>query len=420
LLKAESRLKAKLPPSYRAFLAVSNGWRNASLEVPILRPIEKTRWFNREHREWVQAYMDPMQGTEAILPAERDYFNYAEGDTVNFDVKHLAQTLCISEVGDSAVLLLNPMVIWPDGEWEAWLFANWLPGARRYRSFADWMRHEFARLTDETFNHSVVPDELPTVYLDGPAKEERRVRQREEMLSFDEVLKRLSSKTRSHRIKAVRHLCKIGDDHSIETLLGLLKHDYDYHVRCEAAEMLGRMRAREAITSLIEVTAETSYVTSTAVQALGHFSDEVSAQRLLRLIEEDGPSAGVAVYALAKRNDPRGIPVLVQRLLSKESRDQHTGNIAGRYIAQFAWLGYQALEPLIANENSEIRSRAITGIFDLACLAKDKELKIQARQLLEGRLKTEQDEALRRHLEISIAVACNKKIPGSDNPFAGA
>jgi hypothetical protein len=419
LLQAENRLKVKLPPSYRAFLAASNGWRNASREVPILRPIEKIRWFKREHRDWVQAYLDPMQGTEAILPAERDYFNYAEGDTVNFDVNHLAQTLCISEVGDSAVLLLNPMVIWPDGEWEAWLFANWLPGASRYRSFGDWIRREFSELTDETFNHSVVPGELPTVYLDGPAKEKRRVRPREEILTLDEVLKRLSSKTRSHRIKAVRHLGRIGDDNSIKTLLGLLKKDYDYHVRCEASEMLGRMRVKEAIAPLIEVTAETSYVTSTAVQALGNFSDEVSAQCLLRLVEEDGSSAGVAVYALAKRNDPRGVPALVQRLVSKEPRDQHTGNIAGRYIAQFERPGYQALEPLTSHQDAEIRRRAINGISDLACLAKDRELKMEARRLLENRLEREPDEGLRRNLEVSIAVASNKKLPGSDNPFAG-
>src|SRR6266403_1691442 len=169
-LAAETRLKVKLPPSYRAFLGASNGWRNASRAVPVLRPVEKIRWFKREHRDWAQAYLDPMQNEEPILPAERDYFNYSQEDSVNFEVKHLAHTLCISEVGDSAVLLLNSMVVWPDGEWEVWFFANWLPGATRYLSFADWMRHELAALRDATFAHSIAPGELPTVYLDGPAK----------------------------------------------------------------------------------------------------------------------------------------------------------------------------------------------------------------------------------------------------------
>ncbi len=352
--------------------------------------------------------MDPLRGTNFLLPAERDYFNYTDGNTVNFDSKHLAHTLCLSELEDSAVLLLNPMVVWPDGEWEAWFFANWLPGARRYRSFADWMRHELAELTDEPFEHSGIAGELPTVYLDGPAKEKRRVRPREEILTFDEASKRLSSKTRAHRVKAVRHLCRIGGDKAIATLLGLLKHDYDYHVRCEAAEILGQMRVEAAIAPLLEITAEASFVTSTAVESLGHFDDEVSARRLLAMVEEDGPSGLVAAGALAKRNDPRGVAILVRKLLSKEPRDQHTGNIAGRIIAQFEEPGYQALEPLTAHEDIEVRNRAINGIFDLACLARDKGLKMQARRLLEMRLENETDQGLRQNLEVSLAVACKK------------
>ena len=30
-----------------------------------------------------------------------------------------------------------------DGEWEAWFFANWLPGATRFRSFAELMEAEY-------------------------------------------------------------------------------------------------------------------------------------------------------------------------------------------------------------------------------------------------------------------------------------
>ena len=409
LLKAEGRLKTTLPPSYRAFLSASNGWRNASRAVPILRPVEKIRWFKREHREWVQAYLDPIQGTEPLLPAEQDYFNYAHEDSVNFDVKHLGHTLCVSDEGDSAVLLLNPMVVWSDGEWETWFFANWLPGATRYHSFADWMRHELAGLTDETFRHSVVPGQLPTVYLDGPAKATRRVRPREEVLSYDEASKRLSSKIRSHRVKAVRQLGQIGSEEALNTLLDLLKGDYDYHVRCEVAEVLGQMRAQQAVEGLIAVTTEESYVTSSAVQALGNFNDEVSAKRLLRMVEEDGPSGGVAAYALAKRNDSRAVPLLVEKLLSGHATDQHTGDIAGRFIAEFGESGYLALKPLVTDEYLEIRRRAIIGIFDLACLAKDKEVKLRARDILKQRLEAETNEGLREHLRTCVSVACNKR-----------
>jgi hypothetical protein len=80
--------------------------------------VENIQWFKKEHRDWVQAYVDPMQGIDVPLPAEQTYFNYGHEDSGSFDAKHLAHTLCISEMGDEAVLLLNPMVIWCDGEWE--------------------------------------------------------------------------------------------------------------------------------------------------------------------------------------------------------------------------------------------------------------------------------------------------------------
>jgi hypothetical protein len=419
LALVERRLKVNLPPSYRAFLSSSNGWRQASREVPVLSPVAKIHWFNREHRDWVQAYTDAMKGTEALLPAEGDYFDYSRQDSVNFDAKHLAHTLCISEVGDGAVLLLNPMVVWPNGEWEAWLFANWLPGATRFHSFADWMRHELAELRDETFEHTNSHGELPTVYLDGPAKAKRRVRPREELLTFEEISKRLASKQRSHRVKAVRQLVRLGHQRALSALLDLLKSDYDFHVRCEAAEALGRLRASEAIGPLIAVATEQSHVSSTAVEALGYFDDERSAECLLKLVEEDASSAGVAAFALARRKDSRGIAPLVQALVSKDPRDQHTGNIAGRFIAHFEKPGFLALEPLVSHTDTEIRQRAILGIWDIACSAKDKELKSQARNLLEQCLARETDGRLQHWLVGCVEVACNKKPEGPKNPFSG-
>ena len=40
---------------------------------------------------------------------------------------------------DAAFLALNPQVVTPEGEWEAWYFGNALPGARRYRNFEEMM-----------------------------------------------------------------------------------------------------------------------------------------------------------------------------------------------------------------------------------------------------------------------------------------
>ena len=50
-------------------------------------------------------------------------------------------------VGDG-VVLLNPRVVTPEGEWEAWFHAAWIPGAHRYRTFAGLMRAEYASFLD--------------------------------------------------------------------------------------------------------------------------------------------------------------------------------------------------------------------------------------------------------------------------------
>jgi HEAT repeat protein len=416
LAKVEQKLKVKLPPSYRAFLSASNGWRQASRAVPVLRPVEKIKWFRREHRDWVQAYVEPMRGLEPRLPAERDYFNYGSEAGADFDVKHLAHTLCLSEVGDSAVLLLNPMVVWPDGEWEAWFFANWLPGAMRYRSFADWMRHEVAEQLDEPFDHHCQPGELPSVYLDAPSKPNRRIRPREEILELAQVFKKLESKQRRNRIKAVQQLCQLGGKEAVTALINALKNDAERDVRCEAAEALGRLGDIEAVEALIAAVADRR-VSSIAIHALAGFSDAQSAEFLLKMLESGGLHATVAVYPLAKRHEDRAVGHLVRFLTSKEKSDFHIGNIAGRMIAMFGEAGLGALEPLILSPDDEIRHRVICGVNDLAFIPPDKNLKAKARKLLEKCLEAETDPRMHQWLA-GIVDSYSKKFQMDKNPFS--
>lgn len=51
-------------------------------------------------------------------------------------------------MGDVRMLLLNPRVTFPDGEWEAWDYASWYPGVYRYRSFRDMMEAMYGRAVD--------------------------------------------------------------------------------------------------------------------------------------------------------------------------------------------------------------------------------------------------------------------------------
>lgn len=419
LAAVEAKLKVKLPPSYRTFLTASNGLQNASRAVPVLKPVEKLKWFGREHREWVQAYTTPMQGLDLPLPAEQDYFNYAGEHRDSFDTKHLAQTLCISEVRDSGVLLLNPMVVWSDGEWETWFFADWVPGTVRYRSFAEWVRHEAAEKNNESYEPAQIPGELPTVFRDGPAKADRRIRPREEVLTLNEVKARLKSKTRSHRIKAVQHLCRMGGPEAIAILLDLFKMDYDFHVRCDAAESLGRLRVVDAVEPLMAETAEYTHVTDSAVRALGYFNDDQTAQCLLDIIRSNRLSAGVAAHALAFRKDARGVVPLTELLISKKPKHQHMGRIAGRLMALFEEAGLAALEPLMASSDEEIRERAFLGISDLSGLSKSKGLRLKACKLMEDCFAREKPGRLHQWMATSIEIYCNRNLKISGNPLGG-
>ena len=138
LATAEIRLATRLPPSYRAFLYASNGWRFPSVSIFDLLPVAGIAWFAERNQDWVDAYVGPSAGTPPI--SDEEYFVYGEKhDSCKFRTEYLSTALQVSEAGDSAVLLLNPKIVTPDGEWETWFFANWLPGAVRYRSFAEWL-----------------------------------------------------------------------------------------------------------------------------------------------------------------------------------------------------------------------------------------------------------------------------------------
>ena len=137
----ETRLGTRLPPSYRAFLKTSNGWRFPCVSIFDLLPAGKLAWFRERHQFWIDAYIGPMAGSAPL--SDKEYLVYGPNqDCVQFRAEYLQTALQISEVGDSAVVLLNPEVVTPEGEWEAWYFDNLLPGAARYRSFAEWLVSE--------------------------------------------------------------------------------------------------------------------------------------------------------------------------------------------------------------------------------------------------------------------------------------
>jgi SMI1/KNR4 family protein SUKH-1/HEAT repeat protein len=120
---AEQRLGTILPPSYREFLRVTNGWRRTSPFIEQIWPAEQIKPFAVENQEWIDIWR--------------------EVDAESPEARYLPSAVQISEVGDAAVYLLMPELASEDNECEAWFLASWQGTAVRYKSFWDLMQAEY-------------------------------------------------------------------------------------------------------------------------------------------------------------------------------------------------------------------------------------------------------------------------------------
>lgn len=149
----ETRLGIALPPSYREFLQVTNGWLQTTPFIYKIWSTEEIEWFAVRHQAWIEAFVERYGDNcrnslqpQLITPSISDEEYLIYGDTQDCSklrLDYLSTALEISDRGESAIYLLNPQIIAEDGEWEAWFFGNWLPGADRYKSFREMMQAEY-------------------------------------------------------------------------------------------------------------------------------------------------------------------------------------------------------------------------------------------------------------------------------------
>lgn len=146
----EHRLKLTLPPSYKAFLQVSNGWRQLGMDADDakLHAVHEIDFFYNQQPDAVAAWLSAMpEDYEQWRTPDEEYFYYGpDQDSITLRDEYLLTALAISEQVDAAVYLLNPQIITASGEWEAWYFGYKLPGANRYRSFEELMEAEYLRI----------------------------------------------------------------------------------------------------------------------------------------------------------------------------------------------------------------------------------------------------------------------------------
>jgi cell wall assembly regulator SMI1 len=131
----EEQLQTRLPPSYRQFLLTSNGFLEISPFIYNLYPVEKIDWASNIEDPWwlnlVESGDDPI--------SDEDYLNYGKDQRPEWiRAEYFRHSLKISDWGDASCIFLNP-IIKHDDEWEVLEYGTWLPGARRYKSFRQFM-----------------------------------------------------------------------------------------------------------------------------------------------------------------------------------------------------------------------------------------------------------------------------------------
>ncbi|MHB9857131.1 SMI1/KNR4 family protein [Streptomyces sp. YIM S03343] len=125
----EERLGRRMPPSYREFLKVSDGWRHAGGFVWLLAGTEGARWHNDESglAEMFEEYLDEDAGPEELR--EADIWRRGLQLDVESDVTHV---------------LLDPEDVDEDGEWAVYTWASWHAAPpERHANFLEFMREMY-------------------------------------------------------------------------------------------------------------------------------------------------------------------------------------------------------------------------------------------------------------------------------------
>jgi HEAT repeat protein len=169
----EERLGVGLPRSYRQFLAISNGaWAQAGWGITARgeRPEDPEQelgfldatgvgWFRDREPSYVDTWAysneffqeddSPAHYAFSRRIPEVEYLDHErEQDSVQAKGGHLRYALQISRDVDGYTILLNPLVVDRDGEWEAWDFGSKIPGGMRHRSFAALLAADIARAAE--------------------------------------------------------------------------------------------------------------------------------------------------------------------------------------------------------------------------------------------------------------------------------
>ena len=131
----EKQLGTTLPPSYKEFLLTSNGFRQVSVFLYNLFPIDKVDWTTNTEPQW---WFDIIDQNDLEV-SDEEYFVYGHNQRSELARdEYQKHSLKICDCRDGMCVFLNPIVKHGD-EWEVLEYATWYPGTRRYRSFKEYL-----------------------------------------------------------------------------------------------------------------------------------------------------------------------------------------------------------------------------------------------------------------------------------------
>jgi HEAT repeat protein len=232
---AEKRLGTTFPPSYREFLQITNGWRMTTGFIERLRPAAEVQWFSSENQATIDAWMSA-GGSDAV--PDEEYLVYGDEAFQPLRAEYLQTALAVSDYGDG-IYMLNPQTVTPEGEWEAWFFAHWIPGADRYRSFSELMaaEHEHYLYALKSSRGEATPRAASSLGVDAE--------------DLDGLLAALQKP--AHRVDALQALGNLRDRRAFEPVLSIFQDSrVDLFTRASAARTLGELRDLRAVQPLLD------------------------------------------------------------------------------------------------------------------------------------------------------------------------
>ena len=368
---AERRLGTPLPSDYRAFLAVSDGF-----DDPAGHPITRVRGAGeiaavaKEDPGLVKSWgrMSKSRLSDGV------YFSYAAEASAEYRPAHLRHGLLLcggERAGEGdATILLNPQVAWPDGRWEAWKLAHWIPGVERHRDFGEIMLDAAAQHFDvHAFREAwrrTRADGPPTVFT-GSLGSARRKGTPADVPDADALLRTVAGGKFRERIRAVKAMAGSGDARVGACLVDLLSSDPDERVRQAAVRAMIPRGDAAALAALTAAFRDVPAMRNDAARALGNIRHPDATATLRTALDDDDWQVFMAAgFALQERRDEALYPKALAAALDVEADKPMYHNqralIAWTLLGMFGERAGEDLLNALDHPNPQVRLRAALSL----------------------------------------------------------